>query len=148
MKLRSRQRSRGCEPLMATADREWGPVIGKSLIDRSNTITRLIERQDFLLQVTLAAQHLCLCGAPDSAIQTGQSMRAEIAFISQATRTDPKIQGVNVFNMTQAEGGVLPGMNVLASLLSDKIIDGITVPASAIVWWQDKGVGLSPHRFR
>ena len=88
--------------------------------------------------MTLAAQHLCLCGAPDSAIQTGQSMRAEIAFISQATRTDPKIQGVNVFNMTQAEGGVLPGMNVLASLLSDKIIDGITVPASAIVWWQDR----------
>jgi hypothetical protein len=39
--------------LSATAYQEWGPVLGKSLIDRSPMITRLIERQDFLLQVTL-----------------------------------------------------------------------------------------------
>ena len=38
--------------LSATAYQEWGSVLGKSLIDRSPMITRLIERQDFLLQVT------------------------------------------------------------------------------------------------
>jgi hypothetical protein len=37
--------------LSATAYQEWGSVLGKSLIDRSPMITRLIERQDFLLQV-------------------------------------------------------------------------------------------------
>jgi hypothetical protein len=33
---------------------------------------------------------------------------------------------------------VLPGMNVLAFVPSGKHADGITVPASAIVWWRDK----------
>ena len=39
--------------LTATAYQEWGSVLGKSLIDGSPMITRLIERQDFLLQITL-----------------------------------------------------------------------------------------------
>jgi hypothetical protein len=40
--------------------------------------------------------------------------------------------------LTRAESDVLPGMNVLAFLSSGKSFDGITVPASAIVWWQNK----------
>jgi hypothetical protein len=123
--------------LSATAYQEWGSVLGKSLIDRSPMITRLIERQDFLLQVTLPPG-VSIPKAPETgAIQTGPA-RADITFISPATRTDPKIQGVSFFYVTQAESEVLPGMNVLAFLPSGKHVDGVTVPASAIVWWQDK----------
>jgi hypothetical protein len=39
--------------LTATAYQEWGPVLGGSLVDWSATVVRLIERQDFLVQVTL-----------------------------------------------------------------------------------------------
>jgi len=124
--------------LSATAYQEWGPVLGKSLIDRSTSISRLIERQDFLLQVTLPPGASVLKPPATAAIQVGQGTRAEIAFISQATRTDPKIQGVSFFYVTPAESDVLPGMNVLAFLPSGKSADGFTIPASAIVWWQDR----------
>jgi hypothetical protein len=33
---------------------------------------------------------------------------------------------------------VLPGMNVLAFLPSGTAIDGATVPAEAVIWWQDR----------
>jgi hypothetical protein len=124
--------------LAATAYQEWGPVLGKSLVDRSPEIVRLIERQEFLLQVTLPPG-VSIPKAPGTgAIQNGPKSRAEIRYISQATRTDPKIQGVSYFYATPAESEVLPGMNVLAFLPSGKRADGITVPASAIVWWQDR----------
>src|SRR5262245_37922511 len=41
------------QTLRATAEQEWGPALGKSLTEGSRIVTRLIERQDFLLQVTL-----------------------------------------------------------------------------------------------
>jgi hypothetical protein len=72
------------------------------------------------------------------AIQTGQRARAEITFISPATRTDPRIQGASFFYVIPAQSDVLPGINVLSFLPSDKPVDGVTIPASAIVWWQDK----------
>jgi len=124
--------------LSATVYQEWGSVLGKSLIDRSPMITRLIERQDFLLQVTLPPGVIIPKAPETGAIQTGPAARADIMFISPATRTDPKIQGVSFFYVARAESEVLPGMNVLAFLPTGKRVDGITVPASAIVWWQDK----------
>jgi hypothetical protein len=124
--------------LSATAYQEWGPVLGKSLVDRSPAIIRLIERQEFLLQVTLPPG-ISIAKAPETgAVQNGPNSRAEIRYISPATRTDPKIQGVSYFYVTSAESEILPGMNVLAFLPSGKSADGITVPASAIVWWQDR----------
>jgi hypothetical protein len=69
--------------LSATAYQEWGSVLGKSLLDRSPMITRLIERQDFLLQVTLPPG-VSIPKAPETgAIQTGPATRADITFISQ-----------------------------------------------------------------
>jgi hypothetical protein len=136
--------------LAATAYQEWGPVLGKSLVDRSPSIVRLIERQAFLLQVTLPPG-ISLLKAPETgAVQTAPNTRAEIRFVSPATRTDPKIQGVSYFYVTPAESEVLPGMNILAFLPSGKEVDGVTVPASAIVWWQDRAWvyrRLDPERF-
>lgn len=124
--------------LTATAYQEWGSVLGKSLVEESPMITRLIERQDFLLQITLPPGVSLPVPPATAAIQTGKGAHAPIAFVSPATRVDPKIQGLSFFYMAPAESGVLPGMNVLALLPTGKTIDGVTVPASAIVWWQDR----------
>src|SRR5262249_39411343 len=136
--------------LSATAYQEWGAVVAKSLIDGSPLITRLIERQDFLLQVTLPPG-VSIGTVPEmGAIDTGQNTRTKIAFISPATRTDPRIQGVSFFYVTQAQNDILPGMNVLAFLPSTKSVDGVTIPVSAIVWWQDKAWvyrRIDPERF-
>ncbi|WP_407175933.1 efflux RND transporter periplasmic adaptor subunit [Bradyrhizobium sp. STM 3562] len=124
--------------LAATAYQEWGPVLGRSLVEGSPDITRLIERQDFLLQVSLPPG-VTLAKPPAAAsIETGKGSRAAITFVSPATRIDPKIQGVSFFFTAPAESGVLPGMNVLGFLPSGRSIDVAAVPASAVVWWQGR----------
>ena len=40
--------------LAATALQEWGPVIGRAVVAGAGLANRLIERDEFLLQITLA----------------------------------------------------------------------------------------------
>jgi hypothetical protein len=124
--------------LTASAYQDWGSVIGRSLVDQSETVVRLIERRDFLLQITLPPG-VALTAAPvTAAVESGESARTEIRFVSPATHIDPKIQGVTLFYAAPAESGLLPGMNVLAFLPTGKTIDGVSVAASSVVWWQDR----------
>ena len=124
--------------LTATAYQEWGSVLGKSLVDELPIITRLIERQDFLVQITLPPGVSLAVPPSTAAMETGKGMHAAMTFVSPATRMDPKIQGVSFFYTAPAESGVLPGMNVLAFLPTGRSLDGVIVPAAAIVWWQDR----------
>lgn len=124
--------------LAATAYQEWGAVLGKSLVDDSPDITKLIERQDFLLQITLSPGVTLATPPATGSIEIGKGRRAAIALVSPATRIDPKIQGVSFFYTAPAASGVLPGMNVLAFLPSGRSANGVAVPASAIVWWQGR----------
>jgi hypothetical protein len=124
--------------LAASARQQWGSVLAKSLTEGSPMITRLIERQDFLFQVSLPPGVSLAAPPPSATIQTGKETRTAIAFVSPATRTDPKIQGVSFFYTAPAESRVLPGMNLLAFLPSGRTVQGVTIPASAIVWWQDR----------
>jgi len=124
--------------LTATAYQDWGSVIGKSLVDESPMVARLIERQDFLLQITIPPGVVLEAAPAAATIENGRSARTTIMFVSPATHIDPKIQGVSFFYSAPADSGVLPGMNVLAFLPTGKIVDGVAVPAAAVVWWQDR----------
>jgi hypothetical protein len=128
--------------LAATAFQEWGPVLGKSLVERSSTLLRLIERQDFLLQVTLPpgvpAPKSITAATIESPARGADNPRTGITFVSPATRTDARIQGVSFFYLAPAQSGVLPGMNVLAFLAAGAGADGVAVPPEALVWWQDR----------
>lgn len=124
--------------LSATAYQEWGSVLGKSLVEESPMIARLIERQDVLLQITLMPGTSLPTPPATAALEIGNGARAAIAFVSPATRIDPKIQGVSFFYTAPAQSGLLPGRNVLAFLPTGKSVTGVTVPATAIVWWQDR----------
>jgi hypothetical protein len=123
--------------LTATAYQEWGAVIGKSLVEESPMIKALIERESFLLQITLPPGVVLSAPPATASIEVGKAQQ-EITFISPATRIDPRIQGVSFFYTAPAASGVLPGMNVLAFLPSGKSIEGVAVPASAVVWWQGR----------
>ena len=124
--------------LSATAQQEWGPVLGKGLIGGRPMIRRLIERQDFLVQVTLPPGVSLSAPPATAALQGAAEGRTTIELVSPATRTDPKIQGVSYFYVVPAKSGALPGMNVLAFLPSGRSVQGMTVPPAAIVWWQDR----------
>jgi hypothetical protein len=124
--------------LTATAYQEWGSALGRSLVEETPMTTRLIERQDFLLQITLSPGVSLPVPPATAAMEMASAARAAITFVSPATRVDPRVQGVSFFYLAPAASGVLPGQNVLAFLPTGKTIEGVTVPASAVVWWQNK----------
>jgi hypothetical protein len=125
--------------LRATAMQEWGPVIGNAMVVDGGLITRLIERVEFLLQITLPPGVALDDVPPTASVEVvGKSRRAEARYISPATRTDARIQGLTYFYAAPANSGVLPGMNVRAFLVNGAPVDGIIVPSSAIVWWAGK----------
>ncbi len=124
--------------LTATAYQEWGTALGKSLVEETPLVKRMIERDDYLLQVTLPPGVTMKETPRTASVELGHHPDTAITFVSPATRTDPKIQGISYFYEAPASSGLLPGMNVLVFLASDTTVDGIKVPAGAVVWWQDR----------
>lgn len=122
--------------LRATGLQEWGPVIGNSMVSGGGLITRLIERTEFLLQITLPPG-VALDDVPaEASVELGdRAKRTKVRYISPATRADPRIQGVTYFYASAANSGVLPGMNVRVFLANGPPVDGVIVPQEAIVWW-------------
>ncbi|GAC1554977.1 MAG: hypothetical protein NVS2B5_15210 [Beijerinckiaceae bacterium] len=124
--------------LKATALQEWGTVIGKALIETGPLLTRLIERQTFLVQITLPPG-TSITPPPVAMVQFGAgATHHEVRFVSPATQTDPKIQGLSFYYAADAASTLLPGMNVLAFLPSGAPIDGIEIPEPAVVWWMGR----------
>ncbi|MBN9564419.1 MAG: multidrug transporter, partial [Alphaproteobacteria bacterium] len=119
--------------LAATAQQTFGSVVGKALLDGSSLITDLIERQDFLLQVTLPPGVTLPAPLRTATVQVEGGLPATITFVSPATKTDPRLQGKSFFYLAPASSGVLPGMNVLVSLPSDTPSTGTAIPPSAIL---------------
>ncbi len=124
--------------LAATALQTFGAVVGRALLDGSSVVTRLIERQDFLLQVTLPPGVTVSAPPQTATVQVEGRPPVSVSFVSPATKTDPRIQGMSFLYLAPADSGVLPGMNVLVSLPSGTPTDGLVIPPSALVWWQDR----------
>lgn len=125
--------------LAATAQQEWGPVLGKAIVERSPAVVSLIEREQLLLQVTLSPGAL-LEKAPETALVEvpSRGLRVEVHFISDATRTDPRIQGMSFFYRASGDSGLLPGMSADVFLASGRAVEGMVVDESAVVRWQGR----------
>lgn len=121
--------------LAATAIQEWGHVLGNGIINSEPLVMRLIERRVFLLQVTVPPG-ISVPPPPVATVEvSGSKDPVTVKYISPATRTDPKIQGLSFFYVASGESGVLPGMNVRALLATGKPVDGLVIQPSAVVWW-------------
>uniref|UniRef100_UPI00031E3C05 multidrug transporter n=1 Tax=Bradyrhizobium sp. (strain ORS 278) TaxID=114615 RepID=UPI00031E3C05 len=125
--------------LMATARQEWGAVIGRGIIERSPQVVQLIEREQLLVQVTLPPG-VTLAEPPRAALAQAPTRNANIdlRYLSPATRTDPRIQGVSYYFVASGDSGLLPGMNTTAYVPSGKSFDGVFVEDTAIVQWQGR----------
>ncbi|CCD90356.1 putative Multidrug resistant protein [Bradyrhizobium sp. ORS 375] len=125
--------------LMATARQEWGAVIGRGIIERSPQVVQLIEREQLLVQVTLPPG-VTLAEPPRSALAQAptRSANIELRYLSPATRTDPRIQGVSYYFVAAGDSGLLPGMNTTAYVPSGKSYEGVFVEDTAIVQWQGR----------
>nr|WP_085984980.1 multidrug transporter [Methylobacterium nodulans] len=123
--------------LAATAQQEWGAVIGRAIVERSALVTRLIERERFLVQVTLPPGESV--GTPPATAYAElppQSARVPLDYVSPATRTDQRIQGLSYFYTVAGDSGFLPGMSSLVFVPSARAVAGVAVPEDAVVHWQ------------
>ena len=125
--------------LAATAQQEWGPVIGKAIVERSPVAVQLIEREQLLVQVTLSPG-IALAEPPRTALAQAPARETNIVlqYLSPATRTDARIQGVSYFFSAPGDSGLLPGMNTTVYVPSGKTYEGVFVEDTAIVRWQGR----------
>jgi len=125
--------------LAATAQQEWGPMIGKGIVERSPAVVRLIEREQLLVQVTLPPG-VTVTEPPRTALAQAPTGNANIdlRYVSPATRTDARIQGLSYFFAAPGDSGLLPGMNTTVYVPSGKTYEGVFVEDTAIVQWQGR----------
>ena len=120
--------------LEAIARERWGPVIGGWVTGGSPALERLLKRQDVLVNATLSPD-ASLPQPPDTAfLERDRASRVVARFVSEAARTDPRIQGASLFYVAPAKSGLLPGMSVTVSIPEGATVTGSRVPRSAVVW--------------
>jgi hypothetical protein len=122
----------------SSAIQQWGPVLGRALVDRSPILLRLLQRQDVLVQVTLPPGEALVEPPKVAVAQAGNAIHAKLQYLSPAPRTDVRIQGISFLYIAPASSGLLPGMNLAVMLPSGKAAQGTLVPASAVVWSDGK----------
>ncbi len=120
----------------ASARQAWGGVLGAALIDRTPLVTRLIERAEYLVKVTLPPG-ASMARPPETAIaRLDGASETQLTFVSPATTIDPRLQGISYLYRAQADSALLPGLNLEVRLLGDAVERGVVVPESAVVWLQ------------
>ena len=121
------------------ADQQWGGIIGGWIKHGSGAFQRLARREEVLLQVTLPQGYAAATAPSGLKLLLPSGRAAKIEFISPATRTDPRVQGISYFYVASAkETGLIPGMSASASFPSGPPVSGLLVPGSAVVWWQGR----------
>ena len=107
---------------------------------------------EFLVQVTLSPG-VTLAEPPRTALAQAPTRDANIdlRYVSPATRTDPRIQGLSFFFAAPGDSGLLPGMNTTVYVPSGKTYEGVFVEDTAIVRWQGRSwvyLRVGPDTFK
>ncbi len=118
----------------AAARQNWGGVIAAALANHAPLIAALIERHQYLAKVTLPPG-VVPSAPPETAVAAlNSSTKIQLAYVSLATATNPKLQGIGYFYTVPAQDGLLPGLNLEVSLAVKSAQRGWVVPNSAVVW--------------
>ena len=75
----------------------------------------------------------------------------DLQYVSPATRTDPRIQGLSFFFAAPGDSGLLPGMSTTVYVPSGKTYEGVFVEDTAIVRWQGRSwvyLRVGPDTFK
>lgn len=115
---------------------QWGSVLGDWLQQASSSFERLMQQEILLVRIAVSPQMPISIPPATAVIETpwGESVTASL--VSFAPETDPRIQGLAFFYTTDSSAGLLPGMNVSGYLPVGGKLEGVILPASAVVWWQ------------
>ena len=131
------------------AQQQWGDVLVKAVLQGSPLFTRFVNHQEALLQITAPSGAPVSPPPPTAKVEAARGTFVTATLLSPAPKTDPRFQGVSFFYRAAATA-LLPGMTVTAYLPLGSALEGVVIPASAVVWWQGAAwayVQQKPGRF-
>ena len=118
---------------------KWGPLISGWVFGYKPPLRRIIETTDVLVQVTVPPSATFKGIAEHIILKSPNGAAVSATFISRATSTNPALQGISFIYIASSHNGFLvPGMNVTAQMPAAGAQTGFFIPASAVVWLQDK----------
>lgn len=118
----------------------WGGNIVDAAINNTGLVEKLRSGESVLLLVTLSAGQHLRPGTENILIRhSGEPAQAQQAvYISPAPYTRDLLQGETYYFHTQ-RNGLRTGMRLEAEIpLADTEIEGVIIPASAVVWYADR----------
>ena len=118
---------------------KWGPTLSGWIFDYSPSLLGILAAKDTLVQISVPPV-INLKGIPKKVkIRPPTGGEVSANFVSRASKTDPKIQGVSFIYIAHSSSGrLVPGMDVMAQMPSGRAQTGFLVPFSAVVWLQDR----------
>lgn len=141
----------GLLALEGSSRQKWGSVVSGWVFGASQTLSKLIAQQEYLVRITLpAGQDLTVMPAQIE-ISLSSKKRMKAGLVSPAPYTDPQIQGLSFFYTVLAKPGQLAaGLNVEAELPVGPPVNGFFIPLSALVWQNGRSyvfVKTDPEHF-
>ncbi|OIQ98145.1 hypothetical protein GALL_199090 [mine drainage metagenome] len=121
------------------ARQQWGAILAESVMTDSALFQRLAAQQDVLIQLTLPLANRISPIPQTIRLQLPDGNFAQASLISPSPRVDLRFQGRSYFYSAPVQkAGLAPGMNIPAYLPTGPQEQGIFIPSTAVVWWQDK----------
>ena len=135
--------------LQASAVHEnWGSVVEKWVTGGGSSLHDVLDLRVMLVQITLPAGQNA---APKTvSLEMPGAVFARATMVSQFPRVDPRLQGISLLYELPARPSLAPGLNLVAHLSIGRILQGVIVPESAVVWSEGKAwvyQQTGPNRF-
>lgn len=122
---------------MDTIRQNWGSVVEKWVSSNSPTLDAILDQREFLAQVVFPPGEVA--AAPrilSITIPGNQSIKAQL--VSSLPQVNPQIQGISYLYLISNRPGLAVGMNLAVLVPVGTPVMGVTIPESAVVWWQGK----------
>jgi hypothetical protein len=136
--------------LQASALRqEWGGVVTAWATDNSAQLQRMLNRGEALVSMTMPAG-TTFAPPRNVSLELPGGKRTEATFVSDYPKVDPRIQGRSLLYLVSGLSQLPPGLNLVAHLPVGGLLKGVVIPASAVVWSEDKAwvyAQVSDERF-
>lgn len=116
---------------------QWGPAMGKWLIDGGPELDRIVSSQDLLVQIALPAGSR-VTEPGYAAFDLGAGAPRSGTIISAASQVDSRFQGPTLYALLPADARLQPGMTVLVKIAVGTPRLGVLVPEGAVVRWQGR----------